>query len=977
METKTSKAARGGNMTMSMTTRPLTRIAALRVVLPLLLLTGTSPLWAGDVESVIFVRIPNKPDGKPGIYYEPFMYHFGRSAHVPGSQLVKLSPPRPDGKLTVLSKDFFAVEEPELSWDGKKILFAGRKTRQDGWEVWEMNVDGSSVRQITHDMADVCSPHYLPDGRIVFSSTRHVAMTPERNRDEYDRDYARLAHRCDADGKNVEQITFNVSSDSEFIVLSDGRILFQSWQHHGMRFHTSGASAFFTMNPDGTGFLDFWGNHRGGFRWKQRELPDGRVVFIDSVFHHCYGGGQLAVITPGDPDDPKTLEVLTPDVKKYGPDTPGGRYRDPYPTQDGRLLVVWSPKPAWSGYRNPDGPMVKYGIYWFDFKSRKAGEPVYNDPAYQSLNPIFVETRPTPPVIPDHGISREKKTGTLLCLNAYLGQTDKEAMIRPGQIKKVRIIEGFGIHDEDPFFRTFPPGIGYSSFGSSSNSISNFEQKRIVGEVPVREDGSFYVEVPADTVLHWQTLDENGMALQDALTWAWVRPGEHRVCLGCHERRTETPDLSHIPLAALDPPVKLDAPPEQRRTVDFRRDLTPIIEAKCVRCHNDQDPAAGLDLSHGDELVYLRTAIRGDGASLIRAAVFNRAYLHLSAPANAKIGKYIYPGMARKSPLIWRLYGYSFLYDTPVQRCPPDKPLTDEEKALFAVWVDLGAQWDNIPGPDDYPSYSRAESAKLARADDRRVQALQKNPVQATQIRCGDCHSLNRALVQRKPLPDWRKTVEEMASKRRGWIHPEEIDLIAEHLAKITAKDGVLRQWRICGPFDNTGGAAIRTVLPPEKQLDFGSVYPGKAKRKARWKEVKLDDPTGVLDFRAHFGPPRNATAFAYTVVSSDRPRTVYLRISGDDMFELWLNGKKVLQRLMVQPFDYDKDVVPVRLERGDNRLLLKVHNFNGPWRLRVRVTETADPASPAADVSAGLSEFVTAGTRAADRSPGADTRAP
>ncbi|HHK40881.1 MAG TPA: hypothetical protein ENJ50_00560, partial [Planctomycetaceae bacterium] len=127
---------------MSMTTRPLTRIAALRVVLPLLLLTGTSPLWAGDVESVIFVRIPNKPDGRPGIYYEPFMYHFGRSAHVPGSQLVKLSPPRPDGKLTVLSKDFFAVEEPELSWDGKKILFAGKKTRQDGWEVWEMNVDG-------------------------------------------------------------------------------------------------------------------------------------------------------------------------------------------------------------------------------------------------------------------------------------------------------------------------------------------------------------------------------------------------------------------------------------------------------------------------------------------------------------------------------------------------------------------------------------------------------------------------------------------------------------------------------------------------------------------------------------------------------------------------------------------------------------------------------------------------------------------
>ena len=60
-------------------------------------------------------------------------------------------------------------------------------------------------------------------------------------------------HRCNPDGSNVEQLSFNVSSDSEAIVMRDGRILFQSWQHHGMRFHSSGASAFFTMNPDGTG----------------------------------------------------------------------------------------------------------------------------------------------------------------------------------------------------------------------------------------------------------------------------------------------------------------------------------------------------------------------------------------------------------------------------------------------------------------------------------------------------------------------------------------------------------------------------------------------------------------------------------------------------------------------------------------------------------------------------------------------------
>ncbi|MCP4784014.1 MAG: hypothetical protein GY903_34045 [Fuerstiella sp.] len=927
------------------------RIQLIAALTGFLLLAQTLPLVAADKadpEAIIFVRIPNKPDGKPGIYYEPFMYHFGRSAHVPGSQIVKLSPPTPDGELTVLTEDFHGVEEPEVSYDGRKILFAGQKTAKDGWEVWEMNIDGTGKRQITEDMADVCSPCYLADGRIVFSSTRHVAMEPERRRDEYDRDHARLAHRCNHDGSNVEQISFNISSDSEFIVMRDGRVMFQSWQHHGMRYHTSGASAFFTMNPDGTGFIDYWGNQRGGFRWKQREMPDGRIVFLDSTFHHCYGGGQLGMITPGDPNDPKTLQVLTPDVNKYGPDSPGGRYRDPYPTQDGRLMTVWSPGPAWSAYRNPEGPIVNYGIYWFDFEKKKAGGPIYNDPKYQSLNPIPLEPHPTPEIVPDHGIDPGMTSGTLLCLNAYLGQLDKEAFIQPGQIKKVRIIEGFGIHDEDPFFRTFPPGVGYSSFGSSSNSISNFEQKRVVGEAPVAEDGSFYVEVPADTVLHWQTLDENDMALQDALTWAWVRPGERRACVGCHENRTTTPDLPAVPLATKLPPVALNIPPEQRHTVDFRRDLTPIIENKCTECHNTKRAEAGLDLSEGDDLVYLRMAHRSTGSSRLRAAVFNKAYLNLSAAATGKLGKYIHPGFARKSPLIWRLHGHSFPYDAKVNQCPPNAPLSAEEKAKFALWVDLGAQWDNLPGDDEYLSYSKGESTKLAAAHDKTIPAIHHKAIAAAENRCMECHPLTKALSVRKTPDEWRETVEKMGAKRKGWIMPEEVDLIAAYLSEITDDAGLIRNWKICGPFDNTGGAAIRTALGPEQSLDFAASYPGRNKKPAAWKQVDLKDATGVLDFESHFGKINGATAYAYTNVRSDRDKLVTLRLSGDDMFELFVNGERVLQRLMAQAFDYDKDIIPVRLVEGENHILVKVHDINGVWRLRARLTESDRPGSPA-----------------------------
>ncbi len=905
-----------------------------------------------DEGAIIFVRIKNRPNGRPGIHYEPFMYHFGQSAHVPGMEIVKLSPPRPDGKLTVLTPEFYGADEPELSYDGTKIIFSGRRTPQDGWEIWEMDLDGKNKRQITRGMADACSPYYLPDGRIIFSSTRHVAMDPHKRRDEYDRDYARLVHRCDPDGSNVEQISFNLSSDSEFIVLSDGRVLFQSWQHHGMRFHTSGASALFTMNPDGTEFIDFYGNHRGGFRWKQRELPDGRIVYIESVFHHAYGGGALALLTPGDPDDRKAMVNLTPDVRLYGPNTPGGRYRDPYPTRDGRLLVCWSPPPCWSGYRNPEGPKAQFGIYWFDIEARKRGAPVYNDPNYQALNPIYVEARPKPPIIPDHNIARHQNWGTLLCLNAYIGQTDKEAFIKPGQIKRVRIIEGFGVEDDNDTFRTLLPGIGFSSFGSSTNSISNFEQKRVVGEAPVASDGSFYVKVPADTVLHLQVLDENGMALQDALTWIWVRPGEHRTCVGCHERRSRPPLLDRVPLAATAGPVDLVTKPEDRKTVDFRRDLIPIIERKCVRCHNEKKAEGGLDLSGGDKLVFIPRVTMPDRAYEINGAFFSKSYLSLCAPADYRTGKYIYPGFARKSPLIWRLYGYSFEYNTEVNQCPPDEPLTDEEKRLFALWIDLGAQWDNIPGPDPYPGYNRKQSAALAQQWRARQPDYAKitftDGKQATEVRCTRCHGLRKFLGLRRSMAKWLETVRNMQQKARNWIKDEEVELIARYVHTLTDNAGEVRDWYVCGPFDNRGAAGIRTRFGPEQQrFDPGAKFSA-ASGQIGWQEVHVDEPTGVLNLGRVLRPSGPATAYALAIVPSDRDQTVWVRVTADDMFELFVNGQPMIQRLVRQPFWYDWDVIPVRLRKGENQLLFKVHNFSGAWRIRVRITTGPELTSPA-----------------------------
>ena len=110
-----------------------------------------------------------------------------------------------------------------------------------------------------------------------------------------------------------------------------------------------------------------------------------------------------------------------------------------------------------------------------------------------------------------------------------------------------------------------------------------------------------------------------------------------------------------------------------------------------------------------------------------------------------------------------------------------------------------------------------------------------------------------------------------------------------------------------------------------------------------------LEDETAILDFEAHFGKLDRAAAFAYTTVTSDIEQVVTFRLSGDDMFELFVNGDKVQQRLVQQPFDYDQDTLPVRLVAGENHILVKVYDLYGPWRLRARLTQSSQPASLAA----------------------------
>jgi len=750
--------------------------------------TATAEGTVAEVKGIVFCQIHDHPDGRSGLHMEQF-----RIIRRPTkARICSLIPARPDGKLTDLTSDtFISAIMPDLSYDATKVIFAAKKTPKDDFNIYEINLDGTGLRQITRDMAECTDPYYLPNGRIVFSSAKPGF------RDEYDRDPCRLLFSSNPDGSDVDQLTFNLSTDSATIVLSDGRLLFTSWQHHAEHQGEAGVFAICTCNPDGTVFTMFTGNAREANNTKSyaQQLADGRVVFVDSAGHRHYNSGGLSAVGMEKPLTNRT--ILTPGMIYNGYNR-AGRYASPYPLPDGGMICSYSPGRGTGALYDDPYEEIHMGIYHFDFKAGRVGKLIFDDPDAQDVDPIAIYVRTPPPIIPSL-IDRSQKTGTFLCVNSYLSdrKPSNRAVIgslppaEPGTIKGVRVLEGFGVKDTDKKkHRSTVIDMLQMTFGSNNNSGNNFEQRRIVGYAPCEPDGSFHIEVPADTTLALQMLDEKGMSIETQLTWVWVRPGEKRMCVGCHEDREMA--LPNFDCMAMSKRPHFVAPaPEERRTIDFRRDIMPIIDKKCATsgCHDSATKKGDLDLGGGFDLVFHR---KGRSGYTINAAFFNQAYESLLDANSGRVGRLVISGAAKYSPLIWRIYGEKLAYTdarnpytAEVKQMPPAEPLSDAEKTLFVEWVDLGAQWDNIPAEDDLPGYDADQSRALAKAAAEMVKKPIADPELAFRTRCTECHNMRYVIVARskkKVEADWLETLERMNQKRSGWIHDSEMPSITAYV---------------------------------------------------------------------------------------------------------------------------------------------------------------------------------------------------
>jgi hypothetical protein len=497
---------------------------------------------------IVFVQEP-AGDGGPG----------AATSGAPGSRVVLR---RPDDDVRVLTPEFAAAADPCVSFDGKRLLFAARREAGDPWDIWESGVDGSDPVRITRDLGDCREPAYLPRVGadpptfatkvrwITFASTAPGVLDDQGTR-ALTAIYAMSLDPVPGKGTVVWRTTHDLGGDVSPMLLSDGRILFSSRQR--------GAFALMAMSWAGENLNPFFGSHDGTIsQIGATELPDRAVVFVESETAEREAGGRLARVSLHRP-------LHSHEILAAGE----GRYRTPHALPDGTLLV------SHAANGRP------YAVVRFHPGTGER-EPVHADPAWHEVDAVPVVPRTVPPgriptvefaSVLDVGSLRA--VGQLQCLNVYESDRPGAEGVTPGTVRTVRFVEGRP--------RPLPPDPDAAASLTAGAADSTWPppgvETRILGEAPVETDGSFYVNVAADVPFYLETLDDTGAVVQTMRAWMWVRAGDQRGCIGCHEDKELAPEnratkalIRARPKTLLPPsaeaPAAGDAGTEPRRSGD-------------------------------------------------------------------------------------------------------------------------------------------------------------------------------------------------------------------------------------------------------------------------------------------------------------------------------------------------------------------------------------------------------------------------
>ncbi len=555
----------------------------------------------------------------------------------PGCEIRLIDPANPKKPVqTIFSDPEGSIYDMDLSYDAKTIFFSYRPKRSSYWHIYKIGVDGRDLKQLTDgDYYDI-SPCEVPDGRIVFVSTRRYGHTvcqpgPASN-----------LFRMNADGNGITCISMNTLSDMTPRILPDGRILFTRWEYvdRDLTYRQS----LWTENPDGSLYQLFFGNtirDTGSFM-QARALPESGSRRVVATFapHHGYPHGAIGIIdrTFGvEGEKGKSFIYITKEFPRIGDSSQTWGYRDPFPLTDDLFLCSFGGTEP-TVFSSPDGakPDPRFRIWLLDITGEK--RMIYEDPKFSCVYPIPLLEREkpvqSPPRITDPDLKKDLRptltkdqvlkprhpswnipeygdplqgdpVGTVLLTDVYNGLDER--VIKRGSVKSIRIMEQIR-KTEDLVNRAYDQ--------SPVMSYGTYYAKRNWGTVPVEEDGSANFYVPALREIYFQILDDQGRELYRMTSAAQFMQGENVSCLGCHEPRDTLPGTatktSHRAMASSRKPSTPVLPewmiqlPKERTNrcldagiVDYPSVVQPVLDKYCVECHQGTDPDGGYDLSGG------------------------------------------------------------------------------------------------------------------------------------------------------------------------------------------------------------------------------------------------------------------------------------------------------------------------------------------------------------------------------------------
>jgi Tol biopolymer transport system component len=511
------------------------------------------------------------------------------------------------------------VRDPDVSPDGTKVVFSLRlpldpnlsndDPKQPNWHVYIYDAVAKAVTQLTND--DITAghdigPHYLPDGRIVFASTRQTATQKillDEGRPQYPAQTDNrqspifLLHVMNADGSTIHQITFNTNHDFAPSVLNNGQVVFSRWEA------SNGGDAInlYRVNPDGTGLELYYGamSHASGANiagtntnvvqfLNARQRPDGKLLAIDRPFTETQLGGDALLI-----DADNYVEIHQPVLANAGATAPaqasatllgvttdaklpslGGHFASAYPLYDGtnRMVVSWSPcfvldttmTPAATNVcnaSNTSGPNVmlappEYTLWVYDFDKSTLDPVLAAQPGIMTLDAVIMQPRtPAPIFVPD-----------------FVPTTTTQQNLATAQVGLLNIAS---VYDFDGVDKAVPsitatadpsqasyyarpyrfirivkaveiPDKKVRKINNSAFGPAGMGMREILGYAPIQPDGSVQVQVPSDVPFTIDILDANARRITARHeSWLQLMPGEIKTCNGCHAGTATSAHPSH------------------------------------------------------------------------------------------------------------------------------------------------------------------------------------------------------------------------------------------------------------------------------------------------------------------------------------------------------------------------------------------------------------------------------------------------